>query len=170
MTWRSTTRGVALVFSAAIGVFLLDIILLSPLVIAVASALRGVESIALRLVIGALAIDGAKIFTLLPAAFLIGRGVSLSPWTTAGLLVTLTLAFHAITALILQQGAWLWGTAVIVALRLAFAFLLMWATAAVIARRQRSDVPETGQEAHPPAKGSPRDASFPENEENKDSV
>ncbi|MCK5801010.1 MAG: hypothetical protein KAI47_27670 [Deltaproteobacteria bacterium] len=162
MTWRSTTRGVALVFSAAIGVFLLDVILLSPLVIAVASALRGVESIALRLVIGALAIDGAKIFTLLPAAFLIGRGVSLSPWTAAGLLVAFILAFHAITTLILQQGAWLWGTAVIVAIRLAFAFLLMWATAAVIARRQRGDVPKASLKTRSPAQDSPRDASFPE--------
>lgn len=137
MGWRGLARGVGLVFCAAVGAFLIDTIALAPLVIGTAKLLRGVESVAARLIVGALVIDGAKLAGLLPAAFLIGRGVALRPWNAAALLCCLTLGLHAITALILQQGAWLWGNASVLACRAAMAFLLTWACAAVIARRQR---------------------------------
>ncbi|PID39145.1 MAG: hypothetical protein CSA65_05740 [Proteobacteria bacterium] len=125
-------------FCAAVGAFLIDIIALAPLVIATAKLLRSVESVAARLIVGALVIDGAKIASLLPAAFLIGRGVAMKPWTAAAMLVCSTLVLHAITAMILQQGGWLWGNASVLACRAAMAFLLTWACAAVMVRRQRS--------------------------------
>jgi hypothetical protein len=147
MGWRSLGRGVGLVFCAAIAAFLIDTIALAPLVVATAKLLRGVESVAARLIVGALVIDGSKIAGLLPAAFLIARGMTLAPWNAAALLVCLTLGLHAITAMILQQGAWLWGNVTVLACRVAMAFLLTWACAAVITRRRQKPSPKPSEKS-----------------------
>lgn len=135
MTWRARVRTLGLLFCGAVGAYLLQVIVLSPLMVAMARWLRGVESVGLRLLVGVLLIDGGKLLGLLPAAFLLGRGSAFAPFTAAVLLVTLLLLLEAAVALVLGQTGWLYGSAALLALRGAMLVLVSWAVAAVLRRR-----------------------------------
>lgn len=145
MTWRARVRTLGLLFCGAVGAYLLQVVLLSPLMVAMARWLRGVESLGLRLLVGVLLIDGGKLLGLLPAAFLLGRGSAFGPWTAATLLMLLLLSLEAAVALVLGQTGWLYGSAALLALRAAVSVLVVWAVAAVLRRRQVYTGPRSSQ-------------------------
>jgi len=140
MSWHPTARAVSLVFCVGVGAYLLHVALMSPLAVWVASAVRGVESLALRLVLGALVLDLSKAVPLAPAAWLIGRITALPPWAAALGLVLVCFGCDAAISALLQQGPWLWAQPAVLALRLASAALLVWLLGLLVrrARRHRS--------------------------------
>ena len=136
MTWRARVRTLGLLFCGAVGAYLLQVILLSPLMVAMARWLQGVESLWGRVLVGVLLIDGGKLLGLLPAAFLLGRGSAFAPTTAAIMLVSLLLLLEGAVALVLGQTGWLYSSAALLALRAAVIVLVTWAVTAVLRKRQ----------------------------------
>ena len=134
--WRARARSWSLLFCAAVGAFLVNAIVVSRLAVWVGNAARGVESVFLRLVLGFVALDLAKLIGLAPAAWLLGPGLALHPTAAAAGLVLLTFGFEAAVAFILQQDPWLLREPAVLAGRAAAAALLVWILALLIRRRR----------------------------------
>ncbi|MBW2733025.1 MAG: hypothetical protein JRH20_11590 [Deltaproteobacteria bacterium] len=140
MSWTEKGRNASLLFFASVGTYLLCVMISAALVPRVALWMRGSDSLALRILMGALTTDLSKLITLVPISLLLARRVPWSPMTTASALVGLTYTFDlALSALLLQR--WLFEDPAVWATRGAIVALSIWICGRVIARWRRRHRP-----------------------------
>jgi hypothetical protein len=134
--WRRSARDWSLIFCAAVGTYLISVLLATRLSLWLSDAARDWESAAGRVALGLVALDLSKLPGLLLAALILGRALTTKPWAAALGLVAMTFGFEVIIAAILDQTAWLLGPAAVLACRAAAAALLVLLTTLVLRRRQ----------------------------------
>lgn len=140
MSWKIKGRSVSLLFFAAVGVYLICIIISATLAPRVALWLRGSDSLTLRILMGALVTDVSKLIALLPAALLLATSVPWRPMQLATGLVGLTYGFDLLLSVLLMQR-WLFAEPTIWVTRAAVAALSVWLCGGLIARRRRGAEP-----------------------------
>ncbi len=137
MSWRRRAHDIGLVFSGALGSYLVSIVVARALAVLVAGAIRSWESAAARVVLAVVALDLSRAPALLAVAWLVGSTIQLRPLSAALGLVLLTYVFDLLVAAVLGQLTALFGNLAVLLCRAAAAALLVWVTALVIRRRQR---------------------------------
>lgn len=138
MSWRRKGRSGSLLFFTAVAVYLVCVIISAALVPRVALWMRGSDSIALRILMGALATDLSKLVALVPASLLLARSVPWRPMSSAAALVGLTYTFDLILSVLLLQW-WLFETPTVWATRATIVALSIWICGKAIARRRDGD-------------------------------
>jgi uncharacterized membrane protein YdcZ (DUF606 family) len=135
--WRRSAHDWSLIFCAAVGTYLISILLATRLSLWLSDAARDWESAAGRVALGVVALELSKLPGLLLAALLLGRALTTRPFAAALGLVVMTYGFEVIVSAILDQTAWLLGPAAVLACRAVAAALLVLLTALVLRRRRR---------------------------------
>lgn len=131
---RAVAHSISLLFFAAFFAFLLEMALAGKLAVVLARQVRNLESLGVRLLLGAL-VDATKLIALLPAAFVVRRAQVFAPTVAALVLVMLTLLFELLVHAIVDQ-LWLWTIPSLLLLRLGLMALLVWLLARIFAAKR----------------------------------
>ncbi|MCA9668545.1 MAG: hypothetical protein KC503_23295 [Myxococcales bacterium] len=128
---RQLARNAALILFAALGAYLLSLPLSARLALLFAKS--ALSSPLGAVLLALLALDLSKLPTLLLMGWLFGRGVTLSPASTAAALVATTYALEVGVSLLLDETRWMKSASVLLA-RAAAMFVLIFVTRLVIKR------------------------------------
>lgn len=137
MNWRRPAHDWSLIFCAAVGAYLLSVLVATRLSLWLAGAARSWESPAARVALGVVGLDLSKLPGLLLAAVVIGSSLKARPWISSIGLVLMIYLIDAVVTALLGQIGWLYAEPVILLCRLAAAAALTWVTMLVLKRRQR---------------------------------
>ncbi len=124
--FRRHAREWSLVFSGAVGAYLLSIIVTARLSLLLSDAVLGLASTWARVALGMLALDLGKIPGVLLASWLLALISRLSPLAIALGLVLTAYGFDLGVTLLLKQASWLWGHPMVLLCRILAAALQVW--------------------------------------------
>lgn len=161
MRWRRTAHDWSLIFSAAVGTYLLSVVVATRLSLWLVAAAQSWSSPAARFVLGFLALDLSKLPGLLLAAAVIGASLQTRPSVAAGGLVLLTYLFEGVVAALLSQAAWLFAEPLVLLCRLAAAGGLAWVTMLLLRSRKRPPPDSASPPRAPASSEPPRPGSDP---------
>jgi hypothetical protein len=153
MNWRRPAHDWSLIFCAAVGAYLISVLVATRLSLWLAGVAGSWESTVARVALGVVALDLSKLPGLLLAAVVIGASLRASPWLSASGLVLLIYLLDAAVTALLDQVDWLYAEPVILLCRLAAAAVLAWVTMLVL-RRRRPRAPSSSGSPPPSETGS----------------
>jgi hypothetical protein len=125
-------RAISLLFFAAIFAFIVNTLVIAQLTARVADLARAIDSLWVRLLLGALLLDLSKLVGLLPAAFVVRRTQTLPPLLAAMLFVLLSLAMELAVHVAIGQ-MWLWTIPGLLAARASLFAVMIWIISRVFA-------------------------------------
>jgi hypothetical protein len=136
MNWRRPAHDWSLIFCAAVGTYLLSVLVATRLGLWLADMARSWESQVGRVALGVVGLDLSKLPGLLLAAVVIGSSLRASPWLSSIGLVAMVYLIDLVVSALLGQAGWLYAEPVTLLCRLAAAAVLAWVTMLVLRRRQ----------------------------------
>jgi len=137
--WLKAARNAAVLLLGSIGAYLLGSLTISWLAFQVSRAVRHLEPAWLQALLGVLLLDIGKLIGLLPAAWVIRRAVTLSPWPAAAVLVVLCFMLELAMMAVIGQAGWVLSEPTLMATRAATGAALVWPVARVLGSTGRAD-------------------------------